>query len=51
MKGDSKSLEILIKGEDKDVNVHNNHILVYCVFPSNLPYVTGHFPNPNIFGL
>lgn len=41
-KDDSKSLETLINAEGKDLNLHNNHTLVYCAFPGNLPYLTPH---------
>ena len=36
-KNDSKSLEMLINGEDKDLNLYNNLTLVCCALPGNLP--------------
>ena len=35
-KDDSKSPETLFNGESKDLNLHNNFTLIYCVFPDNL---------------
>ena len=32
-----KSAEILISGEDINLYLHNNHSLVYCALPVNLP--------------
>ena len=31
-----KFLETLINGEGRDLNLHNNHTLVYCALPDNL---------------
>ena len=33
----SKSLEILIKGEDIDLNLHHNFAFFYCAFSGHLP--------------
>lgn len=36
-------LEILINGDDMDLNLHSNHTLVYCALPENFPELV--FPN------
>ena len=32
-KDDLKSIETLINKEDNDLNLHNEHILIYCALP------------------
>ena len=38
-KGVTKSLEILISGEVRDLNLHDNLTLVCCALPHNLLYL------------
>lgn len=43
----TKSLEIFLNGESKDLNLPNNFIFVYCAFPDNFPQPAS--PSFNIF--
>lgn len=39
---DSKSLETVINGDGRDLNLHYNLTRVYCAFPGNLLSLTSH---------